>query len=88
MEKSAVSLSVIGHRCRQVAIDGTPYVLMLTRTVEDEYELYLKKEYDDGSSTPFMFMYGVPVKKQSAMEAIETAAIIAEDYDFLFNVEG
>lgn len=77
-------LSVIGFRTRQVAIEGTPYVLMLTRSTKEEYELYLKKEYDDGSSTPFMFMYGLPVEPQSATEALSDAALVAEDYDFLF----
>ena len=78
-------LSVIGYRSRHVAIVGTPYILLLTKSNKDEYELYLKKTYNDGSSTPFMFMFGLPVEQQSALEAIDMAATIAEDYDFLFD---
>lgn len=83
--KNAPDLSVIGYRSRQVMIDGTPYILLLTRSNEEEYELYLKKEYSDGSVSPFMFMYGVPVVQQTAMEALAIAAGVAEDYDFLFD---
>lgn len=68
------------HRINQQNI-----FLMLTRSNKEEYELYLKKTYGDGSSTPFMFMFGLPVEQQTALESIDMAATIAEDYDFLFD---
>lgn len=82
--KRIPGLSIIDTHIYQMRVTGSPYTIMLIHTKDDEFDIYLKKDYEEGSS-PFMFMYAVPAKQQPLSEAITTAAVVAEDYDFLFD---
>ena len=49
----------------------------------NEFECYLKKRDAEGS-TPYMFMYGVPINQNPAREVLDIAVANADDYNFLF----
>ena len=53
---------------------------------DDCYDCYIKKHYD-GSCTPYLFMFGLPVKQQPASEALNIAVMNVPLYCCMFEEE-
>ena len=72
-----------GSRAYKAIFNG--YTVMVIRD-GNEYECYLKKQ-DATGSTPYMFMYSVPMNQDPVREVVDLAAVNAESYDFMFEDE-
>lgn len=67
--------------CAEFKADETHNVMILVHN--GCYDCYLM-EHDETGETPYMFMFGLPIKQQSYSEAIEIAAANAKNYSWLF----